>query len=275
MNRRIDPGSAVTAFVLVAMLVVAVALSPKAKAPPPTPIEVLDSALKTTFSPQATADLQNRDQVLSIVMWRELAQRPADDSSHALAERIARYANAQYRGAPVEAISVRFMDYETQDGTVKHTRATFGGTFFPPVLDGRVTPVSVDISTFHALTPATRFIAARGDSLTIDPATLRPLEEWYGSSHVTYDGAHIHGSIDTTLAVAPFAAPELETIVHALPLAAGYAARFPLFQVRFGRGDLLWESIYVVGADSVCRCWQVNTVDPRIGFRRIQIPLKP
>lgn len=214
MNRRIDPGSAVTAFVLVAMLLVAVALSPKAKPAPPTPIEVLDSALQAALGPRVAANVLQHNR-LSITVFH--------DSAGWDAERIARLANANYHGEPIDAISVYIVRPNGMD---------YGGTFLPVLLDGRVTPVAIDPTTFPARTAE--------DS--------------------------VHGA---------FAASELETILRALPLTTGYAARLPMYWPNAPREGVQWESIYVVGADSTCRCWRVNAAGLIPAFRQLQIPLKP
>jgi hypothetical protein len=206
MNRRIDLGSAVTAFVLIAMLGVALVMAPKAKVPPLTRMQKVDSALNAAFSTHATSNLQGKGHFLSILMPYTPAQPSPDDSIYALAERVARVANAQYGDTAVEGISVLFMQ----------PNGYSGAGFLPPLLDGRATPV--------AISPAEPF-------------------------------------------------SDLEAAVRTLPLTTGYAARLPM-RWADRSPEVVWQSIYVVGVDSACRCWEVNTAGVRGGFRRLKVPLK-
>jgi hypothetical protein len=54
--------------------------------------------------------------------------------------------------------------------------------------------------------------------------------------------------LDTTLRLAPFDAGNWELVLRALPLAAGYAARFPVYDVDGGLRDYL---VQVTGQASV------------------------
>jgi hypothetical protein len=254
MSRRTDPGKVITVFVLVALAVVAAALSPKAKAAPPTPLEVVDSALRATFSPTMSAHLEDTDRVLSILDYSDSLHHLPPGAEPEIIERLAAFANAHYHGPAVQAIEVQIIDMKMGAMDPSQPPRITHGVFLPQLLDGRATADTIDARRFHARTP--------------------PQPD--GNVRVTYDGTHIHLASDTTVAVAPFAQAEIDSIIRTLPLAKGYAARLPLYAIHGIGGDFRWESIYVVGADSACRCWRVNTVEaPYGGFHRIQVPLKP
>jgi hypothetical protein len=106
------------------------------------------------------------------------------------------------------------------------------------------------------------------DSLRLDQATFYPVAERRhnrrGLTSLAYDGAHVHGvvdsgatmrALDTTFAVAPFAAAQLDMVISALPLTPGFSTTVPVFY-PLDRGILVRTTVRVVDADSAA--WTVE-----------------
>jgi hypothetical protein len=78
-------------------------------------------------------------------------------------------------------------------------------------------------------------------------------------THLAYDGARVHGivdsggakmrAVDTTFDTAPFAAAQLDVVIGALPLAPGFSTTVPVYYPIRG-GILVRTTVRVVDADS-------------------------
>jgi hypothetical protein len=118
------------------------------------------------------------------------------------------------------------------------------------------------------------------DSLRLDATTFFPVSERrhnaHGLTRLVYDGAHVHGvidsgatvrAVDTTFEAAPFAAAQLELVIRALPLAPGFTATVPMYYPAYS--GLVRTTVRVVGSDSAA--WTVEASNGPGTAQRIRI----
>ena len=127
------------------------------------------------------------------------------------------------------------------------------------------------------------------DVVTLDKATLRPVEEQRndasGTVTVRYDGGHVrielttnrggHLSRDTTFATAPYSGSEFELLLPTLPLAEDYTTRLPIVRANSFVNGLDWVTVLVAGADTSRNAWVVEAAGTHTGFERRWISRAP